>query len=298
MKKLLLALVTLTILAAGAAWGVRLYLRQQVERDLTARLAAHRDQVAVTYAELEPHLNQSLTLRGVTVALPGKEPMFRLACDRVTSLSPDAAGYQRLQFAGCQPTSPSWIDLGAPELGYDPAHLQVRGEIEFRQEEQGRLLDLRRLILEVPEAGRLEANLRAGGLGLDLLGPAMALRLAFLTLHRAHFQYSDASLANRLLEYSARESGLEPQPYRELAIAETTRRLDALAAVATSQEGRDKIDQLRQALAAFIYRPGILSLDVSPASPLPLAEILGFPPTDMVVLLNLTVSHQAAASSK
>ena len=172
--------------------------------------------------------------------------------------------------------------LEAPEaeralqaMGY--AGVDLSFEVRLARDEQARTLAIAPLALRLADMAALRLEILFGAFDLDeLLAQLRQMAdsgvpsIPLVTLERLALTVEDQSVAGRLLDHLARETGRG----REQLIADTAAEIETTGADAGLP------DELRQqaatAVADFLRRPNVLSVSASPAAPVPVVEaVLG-----------------------
>lgn len=253
-KTVVLVLLGLAILGLGGWFGLQRYVAGQVR----ASLDDLRPGLDVTYDGLALHpLSRSLSLETVT-ARTSDGVVFK--ADRAEVYSCDTAHetprFLRCALRGVRAEGGDWAGPAGSLLrtGTDL-------DLDYTYDEAGRTLTVRTLRLVQKDAFETELSGQLGNVDLDrfLDGFYFAASLA-----RLEAVYRDRSLAGRVLEAFAAQFHTDAARIRE-----------TLSAWAADQAGRAASRGLTraagslEALAAFLKKPGELSVHLAPAEPVP-----------------------------
>jgi hypothetical protein len=110
--------------------------------------------------------------------------------------------------------------------------------------------------------------------------------LTQIRLAHARLRYDDASFVNRALQAGASQSGTDPAAFRQ-QIVEMVRQQGNPQGVASPA-----LTAASNAAADFIASPHSLTVELSPAQPVPIMALKGMnaPPARLANMLGLTVS--------
>ncbi|MFT8246893.1 hypothetical protein [Roseomonas sp. BN140053] len=257
--------------------------------DVAATAVAIRDGVMPTMRPGMPE--QSIEARELSVGLGG-DPLVAIGTLRLAGgVDPVRPGAEsgRLTLEGVTVDPPAGADGQRPELlGYK----RIRGGVSMaaRGEENGRRITVEPLQIDVADAGRLTLaaqfqNLppRDAGTPLDPMARMAAMQQAQLV--SMSLRYEDAGLAPRVLASQAGSAGM-PEPQFRQAMADLALNtplpgqpapaapLSKNGGPAAAPAGATAAERaVRQALASFVQRPGVLEITLRPSRPLQLDQL-------------------------
>jgi hypothetical protein len=169
-------------------------------------------------------------------------------------------------------------------LGYEEVNASQKLNLTWREEDETLSLSSSAAL---EEGAALFLDARLGGLSRDVfVNPMNAPFLAFaMTLNEASLRFVDNSLTERALTMFGEQQGTDARTIRAQALGILPFALAAL-------QRPEFLMSATAAASSFLEKPGTLRIDMRPAEPVPLAELLEASETDpglMIDLLNVEI---------
>lgn len=288
MKRLLFALALLLALVGVVFIG----LTQMAEKVGSAHMEALAAQVSpyagLTWRKLSVKLlSRSLVLRDVHI-VSKDDPDLAFDARRVLLQKSEENRWQA-EFSALKPAPATAVRL-AEALGCDPEELHGSLEGDVSWDPASSALTVHDLRLSMPGLFAFRLSGTAANLP-QLAGSAqtLAVQSVFTQVGGLSAAYSDHSLVDRLLRREADRLGADQEAWRKAMADILENDLQAYAGRAPTAEDKAFLAATAQALRAFLARPGTLELTVAPRQPMPVVEILLFPPLEAARRLNLKV---------
>ncbi|WP_417684046.1 hypothetical protein [Roseibium sp.] len=161
------------------------------------------------------------------------------------------------------------------DLGYESVTLSITGAANWDPTAETAVVDDVRI--SGPEIGTLQMSLRLGGLSRSVIAelnknqddPESALALLQgVTVEAISIRLDNDSLVERVLDMQAKEAGTD----RAGIVAQIEGGLPFMLAILQNPEFQTKVST---SLTSFLRDPKSLSIAASPASPVPVAQIMG-----------------------
>lgn len=184
------------------------------------------------------------------------------------------------------------IELNMDELGEDAKQLRELGyndkmmvnlNVSYAYNKEKKEIDIKKIVIGADEAGEINVSFRLGNISLE---PEEIAGLLFtfpqVIFHEAKIEYSDDSLAERLMKLGAQEQQIAIEDFKKFLIENVE-----------TEIAKEKDDFTRKALSeikAFIEDPEKLSISASPEKPYPFGRVMRTDdPKDVVKLLNIQI---------
>jgi hypothetical protein len=154
---------------------------------------------------------------------------------------------------------------GLAKLGYDK--LSLNFDLSYAHNPETKRLSIKQASIGGDNIGQLSVSMDLGGIettGID--DPMIAMAAAQMaTLERAELRYDDASLTGRILKLAATEAEMDETQFKSTLLTQLAQEApeDPLA------------KQVVDSATAFLTNPKSLSLNLKPARPLPLVQLMG-----------------------
>ncbi len=288
MKRLLFALALLLALAGAVFVG----LTQMAEKVGRARLEAVAAQLSpyaiLTWEKLSVKLlSRSLVLRGVRV-VSTDDPLLAFEARRVLLTKSEENRWQT-ELSALAP-APETAARFAETLGCAPEELRGSIESDVSWDPATSALTVHDLRLLAPSL----FGLRLSGKALNLpqfsgSAQTLAVQAVFTQLGQLSVAYHDDSLVDRLMRREAERLGTDQNAWRKALGDIMEDDLHAWAGRATMAEDKAFLASTAQALRTFLANTGTLELTIAPRQPMPVVEILLFPPLEAARRLNLKI---------
>lgn len=285
MKRLLLALALLLTLVVVLWFGFS---------RMSERLGQERMEALA--ARLAPHAR--LTWERLSVDLPGRALILGgvdLACLDVPGLSLTAAtvvlrkseeNRWQAEITGLAPQAASATRL-AEMLGLLPGEISgtMSADVTWRPETSG--LTVHDLRLFAPGL----FSLRLSGSAANIPSPSgsaqtLAVQSVFIQIGGLLAEFNDETLLRRLVNVEAERLGVTPEAWRKALGDILEADLRAWAGKAPTAEDKSLLAATAQAVRTFLNDSGGLALELAPRQPMPVVEILLFPPLEAARRLN------------
>lgn len=290
MNRKLVAAVGLGAVLLVIYLGVQWYADNAAEKELNAAIENARGLADVAYDDVHVDLiSRDVRISDVRIAQKGGVQSENVRINEVVIRDMDTESEDMPAFMNFEC---SGIVLDIRELGKDARGFRELGYtdtlllnliVDYRYDKEKKMLDIRKLGVGADNMGELELHLRLGNLLLD---PDQLFALFFtypqITIHEAGIGYQDDSLAERMMQVSARERNMEMTEYQ----AELLREVDQEIEQETDPFTRNALNEIKE----FIKDPDSFTISVSPPNPQPLGSLLQVPePRDIIKLLNVQV---------
>jgi len=286
MKRLLLALALLLALGVVLWAGVSRMaerLGQARMDDLAAQIAPH---ARLTWETLSVDLlDRALVLHHVRLASQDLPDLGLTAHTAVLRKSEE--NRWQAELSGLQPEGPAAARL-AEALHAAPEELRGALSADVSWNPGAAALTVHDLHLLLPELFSFRLSGTAANLP-SLAGSAqtLAVQSVFIQIGALSARYSDASLAERLIRAEAERLGVTPSAWRAALGDIIENDLRAYAGRAATAEDKAFLAATARALRAFLAEPGTLALELAPRQPMPVVEIVLFPPLEAARRLGL-----------
>ncbi len=290
MNRKLIAAVGLGVVLLGVYFVVQLYADNAAEKELNAAIENAEGLADIAYDDVHVDLiSRDVRISDIRIVQKGGAQSENVRINEVIIRDMDTESEDMPAFMNFEC---SGIVLDIKELGKDARGFREMGYtetlllnliVDYRYDKEKKMLDIRKLGIGADNMGELELHLRLGNILLD---PDQLIALLFtypqITIHEAGIGYQDDSLAERMMQVSARERNMEMKEYQ----AELLREVDQEIEQETDPFTRNALNEIRE----FIRDPDSFTISVSPPNPQPLGSLLQVPePRDIIKLLNVQV---------
>ena len=285
MKRLLLALALLLALVAVLWFGFsRMSERLGQERmeAMATQLAPH---ARLTWERLSVDLlGRSLILDGVRLACLDFPDLVLTAATVVLRKSEE--NRWQAEIIGLAPGGASAARM-AEVLGLSSGEISgnLSVDVTWRPETSG--LKVHDLHLLAPGL----FSLRLSGSAANIPSPSgsaqtLAVQSVFVQIGGLSAVFSDETLVQRLVNVEAERLGVAPEAWRRALGDILEADLRSWAGKAPTAEGKSLLAATAQAVRTFLNESGSLALELAPRQPMPVVEILLFPPLEAARRLN------------
>lgn len=275
--------IGMAIMAGAIALAVVVFANSIVVQQVDGLMARLRDAGATraTYKTAEADLfSRSISVTGVDVQNRDKD-VFRIAridVDRFDFFNARRPRYADIRVGAAAIIAGDGSPLSALLRQVGLTRLTGRMRLGFKAEPDKRLFTLTRFRIDTPELGELSISGRFGNWSRTVLvslqraiagqGPD-AFRRSRLVIYEAKLAYRDRGLVNRYLEFLAERKDTK------LSTLKAGIRRD-LRRIRKELKGRKlaPVREMIDVLAAFIRKPGRLSVSAEPGSGARLSELV------------------------
>ncbi|MDY0211456.1 MAG: hypothetical protein RBR06_00460 [Desulfuromonadaceae bacterium] len=276
----------IVVVAMVAGIGVQAYADKQAQehvRILTAKLGRYVD---IDYAKVKANLlDKSVTLENVSAKSAYTSETIKIAQILMSNIAvySEIPARMNVLFEGIEVSGFSSDSVRMLEaLGYNSS-LLANAELGYAYNVDKKELSVNRLSFGADNVGQLELSFTLGNISYDPEMPiAFLFNLPRITIHAATFEYTDASLVDRLMEAEAQSRGMSLATMKEMFAHN--------AEIMLEQESDEFTRQSIKVLTDFIQNPAKISITLSPEHPQAIARIMrSTQPGELVRLLNIEI---------
>ncbi len=287
-KKTVVFFGVIVLLGTGIVFGLRLFMKNRVEEELTARVAQNSTVESLDYESLNSGwIGSWFSLKNVSLKIAGIDEPIRMREIRVPDyrLENDLLTELHLEIEDLVVSQGICVSGGA-ESRESPEDLKADASLVYRFDPGSNDLELESLKIISPEWGYAVLNLSLTNIEpnrISMDDPASSVpALLGVSIAAADLVYEDRSALKRLL----RTGGNRPTPLLEALSSQIS---SEIARLEQTEGSKRALASLRK-LKIYLQNPERIHITANPYKPVPLGRFIWVrQPGDFFDILNIRV---------